>query len=143
MQKLLLIFGLFFLFSCNSPDKENTTGKSGPNSSGITEIVFKQEMHDFGILKSGEIVVYSFVFTNTGDNDFLATNISNNCGCISVSQPEQPVKPGETGVFEIEFDSAGMFGKQLKTIEIEGNTKELKHLAIFATIQNEQIEFKY
>ncbi len=139
MQKLLFFWLFVFLLSCCSPHKENKNNNSG----GITDIVFKEEIHNFGILEAGEIVVYGFVFTNSGENDFITNNILNNCGCIRVHPPEKVVKPGETGIFEVEFNSAGLFGKQLKTIEIEGNTKELKHLAIFAEIENEQIEFKY
>jgi hypothetical protein len=35
-----------------------------------------------------------------------------------------------------------MIGKQLKTLEIQSNSKEPKHLIIFAEVENEQFEIK-
>jgi hypothetical protein len=43
---------------------------------------------------------------------------------------------------EVEFNSSGLFGKQLKTIEIQSNSKEPKHLIIFAGVENELIEIE-
>ena len=43
---------------------------------------------------------------------------------------------------EVGIKSAGLFGKQLKTIEIQSNSKEPKHLIIFAEVENELIEIK-
>jgi hypothetical protein len=53
------------------------------------------------------------------------------------------VKPGEKGWIAIEFDTSGLTGREYKTIEIRGNSNELKHLAIFATVKNEIIEIEY
>ncbi len=106
-------------------------------------MIFEEEMHDFGKLKMGEIVVYSFQFANTGENDLWIKSAESDCACIQVKFPEEPVKKGEKGIIEVEFDSSGIFGKNLKPIEIHANCKEPKHLVIFADIENEQLEFNY
>lgn len=108
-----------------------------------TEVTFNEEIHDFGILESGEIVEFTFTFTNLGKHDLILNEVVSDCGCVNVNFLKDPVKPGETGLIEIEFDSSGMFGKQFKSIEFQANCKEPKHLAIFATIKNEQLEIKY
>lgn len=108
-----------------------------------TTVSFDQDVYDFGTLKAGEIVVCTFTFTNTGKADYLIGNIETECGCLSVQFPQKAIKPGETGNIEIEFDSSGMVGREYKTIEINGNSKELKHLAIFAKVENELLEIKY
>ena len=110
---------------------------------GITESEFNEEMHNFGPLQSGEILVYTFIFTNTGDIDLIIDNVETDCGCIHAKFSKDPIKPGKTGFIEVEFDSSGLFGKQFKTIEVHANTKKPKQLAIFAEVKNEQLEIKY
>lgn len=138
MKVFVLIITVFVLISCNEKKSDRKVLKSGET----TEISFDDEMHDFGRLTSGEIVVYTFVFTNTGENDFIIENTETDCECVNVNFSKNPVKPKNRGKIEIEFDTSGLIGRQLKTIEIHSNCKEPKHLIIFAEIKNEQIEFK-
>ena len=65
------------------------------------------------------------------------------CACINASFKQEAIKPGKQGRIEVEFNSAGTAGREYKTIEIYGNSKELKHLAIFAEVNNEIIDIKY
>jgi hypothetical protein len=145
MQRVFLIFLVLTIFSC-IPDSK----KSGENNlseqdevTGITKIEFNENIHDFGHLKSGEIVVYTFTFENIGEHNLLIENLKSDCGCLQIRFSKESIKPGETGNIEVEFNSSGLFGKQFKSIEIYANTKELKHLAIFAEIENEHLEIKY
>lgn len=145
MNKLFLIFIIFVLFSCgHKKENQETTPKSDKKIiEKLTEIEFDEKTHDFGEIISGEILVYTFVFTNTGENDFNIEKVETDCGCVNIDYLKEPVKPGKKGLIEIEFDSSGMFGKQLKSIEIHSNCKETKHLVIFATVKNEQLEIIY
>ena len=145
MNRFLFVIFVFTLFSC-SPQKGNHKKAEiivSEKSTGITEITFNEEIHDFGQLISGEIVIATFVFTNSGKHNLVIDKIESDCGCVQVEFSKEPIKPGETGIIEVEFDSSGMFGKQFKSIEIHTNCKEPKHLAIFAKIINEQLEIKY
>ncbi len=145
MKKIVLILLVFSLFSCVSKKKETSDDKSTKSEeiTGTTKIEFNEEIHDFGILESGEIVVFTFVFTNIGKHNLKINTIETDCGCIHAKYPETPIKPNETGLIEIEFDSSGMFGKQFKSIEIDANCEEPKHLAIFAVVKNENLEIIY
>ena len=145
MNRFLFVIFVFTLFSC-SPQKGNQKKAEiivSEKSTEITEITFNEEIHDFGQLISGEIVVATFVFTNSGKHNLVIGKIESDCGCVQVEFSKEPIKPNETGIIEVEFDSSGMFGKQFKSIEIHANCKEPKHLAIFAKIINEQLEIKY
>ena len=143
MHKIILQIFMLVLFSCGQKsDKEANQSKTG-FPLDTTKIEFKEKMHNFGELVAGEIVVCTFKFTNRGVSDYVIENIESDCGCVTTEFSEEPVKSGKTGLIEVEFNSSGMFGKQFKTIEIHGNSKELKHLAIFAEVKNEQIEIKY
>ncbi|HCE56472.1 MAG TPA: hypothetical protein DER09_01430 [Prolixibacteraceae bacterium] len=104
---------------------------------------FETETHDFGLLKAGEKLSYSYVFQNKGDGPIVIKDAATDCGCISAQFPQKQINQGETGVIEVTFDSSGLFGRQLKTVEILWNSKELKHLIIFAEVENNQLEIKY
>ena len=142
MKKILFILSVFALISCGykNAKKTNTTRVE---TKGLTEFEFSKEMHNFGTLQSGEIVVYTFEFKNSGKNNLLIKDVLTDCSCVRAEFPKEHVLPGETGIVEIEFDSSGLWGKQFKTIEINANTKKPKQLAIFAEVQNEEIEINY
>ena len=143
MKAIAFVALIFVLVSCseknqnvkNEQKQENTTGK-------IPKIEFDEETHDFGLIKAGEILTYSFQFTNSGGSELVITNAETDCGCIDANVVETSIPPEKKGIIEVKFNSAGLFGKQLKTVEIQSNSKETKHLIIFAEVENEQIEFK-
>ncbi len=145
MNKFLLIIFVISLISCShkKSNQEKTNICIEEKSTGITEITFNEEIHDFGALISGEIVVFTFVFTNSGKHNLIIEKIESDCGCVQIEFSEKPVEPNKTGLIEVEFDSSRMFGKQFKSIEIHANCKEPKHLAIFAAVKNEKLEIKY
>jgi hypothetical protein len=144
MNRIILISLLFALFSCvqKKPEGNSESKHYKTNNKQLTQIEFDTEMHDFGRVKSGEILTYSFVFSNRGETGLTIGKAEADCGCIKATIPTEPVKPGEKGFIEVEFNSSGMFGKQLKTIEIQSNSKEPKHLIIFAEVENELFEIK-
>lgn len=131
-----VIIILALIVACTPKNKKQPTEKPA----GLTTVSFEEEMHNFGQLQAGEIVVYTFVFANTGENIFTIENTETDCGCVQVKVPETTINPGEKGRIEVEFDSSGLIGRQLKTIEIQANSKEPKQLVIFAEVKNEQIE---
>ncbi|WP_321374622.1 DUF1573 domain-containing protein [uncultured Draconibacterium sp.] len=143
MHKFVFIFLLAILFSCEN--KKNTGNESEQVFKELapTEIAINEAVHDFGHLKAGEIVLHTFVISNTGKSNFVIQDLETDCGCVSAQFNERIIKPGETGLIEVEFNTAGLVGREYKTIEILGNSKELKHLAIFAEVKNEIIDIKY
>jgi len=146
MTRFLSIIIILTLFSCQGKKTDNAKKETQPaeqKSAGITKFAFNEEMHNFGSLQAGEIVVYTFVVTNTGDNNLIIEDVITDCGCVHAKFPKEPIAPGKTGLIELEFDSSGLFGRQFKTIEVHANTKKPKQLAIFAEVQNEQLEIKY
>jgi hypothetical protein len=139
----VFILCAFLLFACQQKPSSVVKKENAPRVRKETSIKFEEEMHNFGKLSAGEIVLFTFVFVNTGNNNFEIKKIDCDCGCVNAHFEKKPVKPGETGTIEIEFDTSGLFGKQFKTIEIHGNSTDLKHLAIFAEVNNEMLDIKY
>ena len=144
MNKIGFIILIISLISCSVKKQNNKTEPHSEikNKELTAQIKFDTEMHDFGKLTSGEILTFSFVFSNTGEPDLIISNAETDCGCVQANVLNKAVKPGEKGIIEVEFNSAGLTGKQLKTVEIQSNSKEPKHLIIFAEVENELFEIK-
>ncbi len=85
-------------------------------------IQFNKDLHDFGTIKAGEKVDYTFSFTNTGNADLLVSNAQASCGCTASDYTKQPIKPGKKGMLKVSFDSAGKPGLQQKTVTLTTNT---------------------
>ena len=145
MNKFIFIIGCILLISCTSKNTSNSEKVNSVQneSKKLSEFEFNEEMHNFGTLQSGEILVYSFPFINTGKENLKINDVETDCGCLKVKFSEKPVLPGEKGYIEVEFDSSGLIGRQFKTIEVHANIKKPKQLAIFANVENEQLEIKY
>jgi hypothetical protein len=86
------------------------------------EISFEETNFDFGAIKEGTKVSHSFKFKNTGKSDLIIGDARGNCGCTVPKYPTQPIEPGESGVIDVEFNSAGKHGKQNKSVTLVTNT---------------------
>ena len=86
------------------------------------EITFEETNFDFGTIKEGSKVNHAFKFKNTGKADLIIGDARGNCGCTVPKYPTQPIEPGESGVIDVEFNSAGKHGKQNKTVSLVTNS---------------------
>jgi len=134
-----LVFGLL-LVSCNSGTKKTSPGAKS-DETGVAKFVFSEEIHNFGSLKAGEVVSFTFIFMNEGTKTLTITEVDSGCGCTEVIIPNKNIGPGEEGRIEIVYNSAGEVGNQLKTITITSNAEQpKKQLFIKAKVTNEIIE---
>lgn len=108
----------------NSQDgKKTATGTDAADSTKVARMTFEKEVHNFGNVAQGEVVEYSFKFTNTGDKDLLIQKAEASCGCTVLEWPKEPVKPGESGYMKVKFDSHGRpEGFTEKELFIQANT---------------------
>ncbi len=138
MRYTTLILLAFIAFGCQNQTRK--TGNSASEKTGTAKFVFQEELHNFGTLQAGEVVAYSFGFTNAGDGNLVIRKYESDCGCMTVEYPKEPVKPGESGYIEVIFNSAGEVGKVYKEVVLFSNAEptEVK-LAITANVQNELI----
>jgi len=114
------------LSACNSSDKKSDSATAADSVAATAEnapvIKFDEENHDFGKVKEGEKVSYSFKFTNTGKTPLIITSAVASCGCTVPEWPKAPVLPGKTGEIAVVFNSAGKQGLQDKQITVSANT---------------------
>jgi len=136
----MIVFLSLLLFSCNSGSKK-TVPDNKSDESGVAKFVFSEENHNFGSLKAGEVVSYTFEFKNEGTKTLTITGIDSGCGCTEVNIPNKTIGPGQEGRIEVIYNSAGEVGRQLKTITLISNAEQTKkQLFIRAKVTNEVIE---
>ncbi|HAQ21798.1 MAG TPA: hypothetical protein DCR40_21595 [Prolixibacteraceae bacterium] len=136
---VIVLFGLL-LAACNSGTKKASTSEKS-DETGIAKFVFTEEIHNFGSLKAGEVVSFTFIFRNDGTKTLKITEVDSGCGCTEVIIPDKTIEPGQVGKIEVIYNSAGEVGNQLKTITISSNAEQTKkQLFIKAKVTNELIE---
>lgn len=139
MKYFVFIVLMVLVFSC----KNQSNNDIKKTSNEITSIKFDEKIHDLGVVSAGEILAYNYTYTNTGKVAFTPDSVLSDCGCVRSEFAKTMVQPEETGIVTVYFNSDGLYGKQFKTIEVFGNLKEPKQIAIFAEVKNEQIQIQY
>ncbi len=131
MNKFLMIALAGILFaSCQQQTAQdnNSETSTGVNSSANATpspdapvLTFEKESYDFGKIKQGETVQYSFKFTNTGKTPLIISNATATCGCTVPETPKEPIMPGATASIKVVFDSTGKMGMQDKIVTVTSN----------------------
>lgn len=101
------------------------TASSQPVESNVTSnasFQWESTMYNFGTIQQGEVVNYTFKFTNNGTEDLRIQSTSASCGCTVPNHTKEPVPPGGTGEIVVRFDSKGKSGQQSPVITVVANT---------------------
>jgi len=138
---LIITCLLLFSVACGnrrSPANEDLKVNNLPEKKVPGRIVFDKEIHNFGTLKDGEIVSFSFTFRNNGESPFNIISADKSCGCIDIKYDTNMISPGKSSVVEVVFNTAGEWGNQIKGVTIKTSNGEQKELQIGAYIDNKQ-----
>ena len=138
-KTLSIIIAAIMILGCGNKSSSNsspsvsidTNKKKAPG-----RIEFTKELHNFGTLKEGETVAYSFQYKNGGSSPFRLTKVEPTCGCLTVQFSKEEIAPGSNSTIEVIFQTAGEWGNQVKTVEIETSGGETKTLTIGAFVEN-------
>lgn len=106
-------------------------------SSNYPVLHFGQTQHDFGKVKAGKIVDYTFNFDNEGNSTLKIKDIKTSCGCTAALVSSELLEPGEQGTLKVELDTSNRSGKMSRTITISSNDPKdpKKILTVYADIQ--------
>src|SRR5690606_17283558 len=88
----------------------------------LPAIEFETTDHDFGTIKEGDVVKYTYKFKNTGDAPLIIQNAQGSCGCTVPVWAKDPVPVGGEGSITAEFNSSGKPNVQNKTVTVTANT---------------------
>lgn len=114
MKNLIFFLAVFFAFiNANA----QTPGSNQSKSSGA-KIEFKSILHDFGDIAKGSGAKCEFVFTNTGNEPLVISEVKASCDCTVPSWPKEPIFPGQKGVITVVYDTekAGVISKEINII---------------------------
>jgi hypothetical protein len=110
---------------------------SDAESSTYPVLHFGQTQHDFGKVKEGKVVEYTFKFENSGNTTLKIKDIKTSCGCTAALVSSEALKSGEQGTLKVELDTSNRKGKMSRTITIKSNDPKdpTKILTVYADIQ--------
>ncbi|MCA6361937.1 MAG: DUF1573 domain-containing protein [Bacteroidetes bacterium] len=115
------IFTLALLLVGAASVKAQSSASLDPNAPVME---FRQETIEFGTITQGDKVTREFVFTNTGKQPLIITEVKVTCGCTDPQYPKTPIAPGKQGTITVTFNSAGKSGIQSKPITIVSNNRD-------------------
>lgn len=100
----------------STPVRAQDAGAKAP------KMVIASPEHDFGKVKEGESVSFTFSVKNTGNTDLQIVNVSPGCGCTA-SDFTKTVAPGAEGKITLSVNTTGMSGKQSRYADVISNDK--------------------
>ena len=103
--------------------EKKTVKKVAPKK--IAKIALDHPRYNFGTIKEGTIIKRDFKFTNIGKTDLLIEIATGSCGCTVPEWPAKPIKPGETGVIHVTFDSTDKEYDTRVEVNIVANTEPI------------------
>ena len=66
------------------------------------------EAHEFGKIKQGEPVTYSFEIKNIGTKPLVVENSWASCGCTTPEKITEPILPGATAKLKVQYNAAAV-----------------------------------
>lgn len=84
-------------------------------------VKFDTEKYDFGKIKQGVPVTYSFEIFNISDKPIVIQNSWATCGCTTPEKIVDPIMPGKSAKLKVDYNAAavGVFTKDIY-IQIAG-----------------------
>jgi len=93
------------------------------DESELPKIVFDETTVNTGKITQGEVLNFTFPFSNEGNSPLVISSVKGSCGCtIPRSYPRGKIMPGEGGEIEVEFDSDNKWGEQTVTVSVVTNS---------------------
>ena len=102
-----------------TPAATATTTTDNPNA---PEILFTTETLDYGTVDYNSDGNREFKFKNIGKEPLIIQSATGSCGCTIPTPPKDPIKPGETGIIKVHYDTKRP-GKFEKTVTVVSNAK--------------------
>ena len=96
---------------------------------------FDKVDHDYGTISKGAEPYCEFRLTNTSKAPLVIASAVGSCGCTVPEYPKEPIKPGETVIIKVRYDTQriGHFEKQV-TVNFAGKN-EPAILKIHGTVE--------
>jgi hypothetical protein len=113
----IFVVATITLVCCQTVSTEKEKSVLGP------AIEFQDTEHDFGTIQQGGDGSFDFVFTNTGVEPLVLSNVRSSCGCTIPSWPHEPIPAKGKEAIKVKYDTQRI-GKFNKTITVTSNAGE-------------------
>ena len=122
MKKVLLTFGLlaFVAVGVNAQTTAAPAAKVEVQNPNAPTMTFESDVVDYGTIDQGADGVREFKFTNNGKEPLIISNARGSCGCTVPTWPKEPIKPGESSVIKVKYDTKRL-GAINKSVTITSN----------------------
>ncbi|MBN1700022.1 MAG: DUF1573 domain-containing protein [Spirochaetales bacterium] len=87
-------------------------------------IVFEKDAVNFGEVREGDRVPYSFSFSNPGSEVLVINDLLLSCWCLSIERFDRVIEPGGSGVISGDIRTTGFSGYMAKVITVQTNIPE-------------------
>ncbi|MBK6264638.1 DUF1573 domain-containing protein [Marivirga sp. S37H4] len=100
-------------------------------------ILFEEETYDFGHVNRGDLLKHTFLFKNTGKEPLNIRKTKTTCGCTVTDLKKMDYEGGADGELNVNFDTSGLSGSQVKRITLFTNdpTAPAKDIIIKAYVR--------
>ena len=101
-------------------------------------VIFLPETeHDFGKMKQGDVVKYTFKILNKGTITLRIKDITTSCGCTAAVVKDKDIPAGKEGEILVQFDSSGKMGKLSRRVTVFSNDPKntYKNITIYADVE--------
>jgi hypothetical protein len=124
IASMLFVVATFTMGCSQAPASGDQKGAFGP------AIEFKDTEHDFGTIKQGGDGAYAFVFTNTGTDPLILSNVRSSCGCTIPEWPHEPINAGQSASIMVKYDTKriGVFNKSISVYSNAGEEPIILHI---------------
>lgn len=123
MKKILLTSAAIGIIVFASNAQTATLSAAGTTQNpNAPEIVFEKEIVDYGTVKYDSDGTREFKFKNTGKEPLIIYSATGSCGCTVPTAPKEPIKPGDSGVIKVHYDTKRV-GSFEKSITVSSNAK--------------------
>jgi Protein of unknown function (DUF1573) len=75
----------------------------------------------YGLEQNPNGKIFNFILKNISDTDIVIENVQTSCGCVIPEWSKQAIKPNNTSVIKIKYNTQGRPGNFLKTSTIRTN----------------------
>jgi hypothetical protein len=123
------------LFSCRVKTSNDKTAKY----KGVPELVIQPENHNFGSLKAGDVISFSFKIENKGQNVLTIDSVIADCGCIDVDLESSELIPNGSCYMQVTYRSAGDWGNIIKSVNVYSNDSIGRHTVLIGAHVENQI----
>ena len=124
------IFGYFKAI----PGVENQT-------ENLPKIEIRPKVYDFGEIKFGDVVNYSFLVKNLGNEVLEIKRVATSCACATAKIAKEKINPGEETELLVTYDSGSMplhgSGREERIIYLRSNDPlyPQAEVKIYATVK--------